>query len=71
MDAISIGMMQRRIAKISDIADKNQQSMLNFNEQDKGYKDCLQLAREGKKKHDFNSNQLEETQAERRQHHDK
>ena len=32
--------------------------MLNFNEQDKGYKDGLKLAREGKKKHYFNFNKL-------------
>lgn len=32
--------------------------MINFNEQDKGYKDGLKLAREGKKKHYFNFNKL-------------
>ena len=32
--------------------------MLNFNEQDKGYKDGLKQAREGKRKHYFNFNKL-------------
>ncbi len=32
--------------------------MLNFNEQDKGYKDGLKLAREGKRKHYFHFNKL-------------
>jgi len=32
--------------------------MINFNDQDKGYKDGLQLAREGKKKHYFNFSKL-------------
>jgi len=32
--------------------------MLNFNEQDKGYKDGLKQAREGKRKHYFSFNKL-------------